>query len=99
MGKRSRADIKKLEDEYRRAQERKLRDGEEAVRRREAEKSRMRSQKNLEEAQDRRIKQESSEGGRDRSRSSGDRDRDRDRDRRRDRSRDRDSRRDRDRDS
>merc|ERR1712039_236095 len=93
LPKRSRADIKKLEDEYRRAQERKMRDEEEAVRRREAEKSRMRSQKNLEEAQDRRIKQESSEGGsRDRSRGSGDRDRDRDRDRsRRDRSRDRDS--------
>merc|ERR1711948_25345 len=97
LPKRSRADIKKLEDEYRRAQERKMRDEEEAVRRREAEKSRMRSKKNLEEAQDRRVKQEAGEG-RDRSRGSGDRDRDRDRDRRRDRSRDRDSRRDRDRD-
>merc|ERR1711948_127778 len=75
LPKRSRADIKKLEDEY----------------------SRMRSKKNLEEAQDRRVKQEAGEG-RDRSRGSGDRDRDRDRDRRRDRSRDRDSRRDRDRD-
>merc|ERR1712039_546632 len=95
LPKRSRADIKKLEDEYRRAQERKMRDEEEAVRRREAEKSRMRSKKNLEEAQDRRVKQEAGEG-RDRSRGSGDRNRDRDS--RRDRDRDRDSRRDRDRD-
>merc|ERR1711970_445375 len=80
LPKRSRADIKKLEDEYRRAQERKMRDEEEAVRRREAEKSRMRSQKNLEGAEG---KGKEGSGSRDRSRGSSDRDR------RRDRSRDR----------
>jgi len=105
LPKRSKADIEKLENEYRRTQERKMRDEEEAVRRREAEKSRARSRKNLEEAQDRKIKEEAEggkgkEGSRDRSRGSSDRDRSR-RDRSRDRSRDRDrdrSRRDRSRD-